>query len=197
MAINRLLITLQIIIIVLSTFSANLEARVIRNRRSSLTLFEDLGFKLHMHNGGLVRAGEVKRLVPSGPNQETSPESPGRVVGVGEVKRLVPSGPNPETSPESPDRFIPRAQTVHYGGGVGVGEVKRLVPSGPNPETSPESPDRFTPRAQTVHYGGVGKVKRLVPSGPNPETSPESPDRFTPVPPRPTRVSNSDATSLP
>lgn len=172
---KRLLILLQIIMIVFSS-----EARLIQKRSSSLALFKELGFKLElpMHNGEVVGFEEVKRLVPSGPNRETSPESPDKftpgVVGIGEVKRLVPSGPNPETSPESPDRFTP--------GVVGVGELKRLVPSGPNPETSPESPDRFAPGVV-----GVGEVKRLVPSGPNPKTSPESP-------PGP---SNPDVTSLP
>ncbi|XP_028802628.1 organic cation/carnitine transporter 3-like [Neltuma alba] len=61
----------------------------------------------------------VKRLVPSGPNQEKSPESPHSNMNYN-MKRLVPSGPNNEKSPESPH------SNVNY-------NMQRLVPSGPNP----------------------------------------------------------------
>lgn len=66
---------------------------MIRNRRSSLTLFQELGYKLPEHNGGVVGAGEVKRLVPSGPNPETSPESPDRFAPVapGPITRMFGS----------------------------------------------------------------------------------------------------------
>ena len=39
----------------------------------------------------------MKRLVPSGPNNETSPPSPPHPIEDNGVKRLVPSGPNNET----------------------------------------------------------------------------------------------------
>ena len=65
----------------------------------------------------------VKRLVPSGPNNETSPISPpDSIVNFG-IKRLVPSGPNNETSSHS---------IVNFG-------AKRLIPSGLNDETSSPS----------------------------------------------------------
>ncbi|WOG98696.1 hypothetical protein DCAR_0418040 [Daucus carota subsp. sativus] len=142
-AAKRLIIILQIILFL--TCSANSEAwLMIHNRRSSLALFHKLGFKLAVHD-----AGATKRLVPSGPNPETSPGTPPSVVAAGEVKRLVPTGPNPETSPGTPPPGV-----------VGAGEVKRLVPTGPNPETSPG-----TPPPGVV---GAGEVKRLVPTGPDP-----------------------------
>ncbi|KAL3504605.1 hypothetical protein ACH5RR_034446 [Cinchona calisaya] len=85
---------------------------------------------------------EVKRLVPSGPNRQESPDTPSRyeiLSGVPkgpdpiespatpthEVKRIVPSGPNPQESPDSPAL-----------------QVDRLVPGGPNPQESPDAPPR-------------------------------------------------------
>ncbi|KAL1804287.1 hypothetical protein ACET3Z_032934 [Daucus carota] len=94
-AAKRLIIIVQIILAVFLTFSANSEARLmLHNRRSSLALFHKLGFKLPVHD-----TGAAKRLVPSGPNPETSPGTPPPGA---ETKRLVPSGPNPETSPGTP-----------------------------------------------------------------------------------------------
>ncbi|KAF3454049.1 hypothetical protein FNV43_RR04496 [Rhamnella rubrinervis] len=59
------------------------------------------------------------------------------------MKRLVPTGPNPEQSPESP-LSRPQLKKVMSSGGSSnssyyVG-MKRLVPMGPNPEQSSESP---------------------------------------------------------
>ncbi|KAG2294412.1 hypothetical protein Bca52824_041081 [Brassica carinata] len=70
-----------------------------------------------------IREIGMKRLVPSGPNNETSPLSPpDSIVNLG-IKRLVPSGPNNETSSHS---------IVNFG-------AKRLIPSGLNNETSSPS----------------------------------------------------------
>ena len=67
---------------------------------------------------------EVKRLVPTGPNNETSPVSPPDSIVNFRIKRLVQSGSNNETSSHSIVNF----------------RAKRLVPSGPNNETSSPFP---------------------------------------------------------
>ncbi|KAI9116589.1 hypothetical protein K1719_012756 [Acacia pycnantha] len=84
---------------------------------------------------------EIKRLVPSGPNPEHSPDPPSLTTFTGHdsninhnIKRLVPSGPNSERSPDPPSLTIPRYDSkLNY-------NLKRLVPSGPNSERSPDSP---------------------------------------------------------
>ncbi|KAF2612230.1 hypothetical protein F2Q70_00010179 [Brassica cretica] len=67
-----------------------------------------------------VSYDEIKKLVPSDPNNETFPSSPPVPIANIGMKRLVPSGPNNETSPPSPPHSI-----ADFG-------VKRLVPSGPD-----------------------------------------------------------------
>ncbi len=132
------------------------------------TVFNDISFQ-----------GDIKRLVPTGPNSAQSPDPPiKRLVPTGPnlvespnptpIKRLVPTGPNPtkfldpiSTSVVSivdPTKSLdPRSLVSIVSNGVSFqGDIKRLVPTGPNSAQSPDPP-----------------IKRLVPTGPN---SAESPD---------------------
>ncbi|KAF3454047.1 hypothetical protein FNV43_RR04494 [Rhamnella rubrinervis] len=85
----------------------------------------------------------MKRLVPTGPNPEQSPESPPSRPLLKKATSLVPTGPNPEQSPESPPSRPQLKKATSFDGSSNpsyyVG-LKRLVPTGPNPEQSPASP---------------------------------------------------------
>lgn len=100
---RNLILFMQIIMIMFSSIPMNSQARILIQKRNenidSLILFHELGFKVPARLGGAV-AGGVKRLVPSGPNRESSPDSPSKF----EEKRLVPGGPSSIVSPDPPSR---------------------------------------------------------------------------------------------